>query len=64
MDPKQSQLPQVRNVTLAVRLARHSAQGWHDAALPDDFHDIAEFLHMDPGKVISLVKTGPGAVLR
>jgi HD-like signal output (HDOD) protein len=37
----------VRNVTLAVNLARHSANGWDDAALPDDYHDIAEFLRMD-----------------
>ena len=64
MDPGQARLPQVRNVTLAVRLARHSANGWRDAALPDDFHDIAELLHMDPGKVMSLVKTGPAAVLK
>jgi HD-like signal output (HDOD) protein len=37
----------VRNVTLAVNLARHSANGWDDAALPDDYHDVAEFLRMD-----------------
>ena len=64
MDPEQSSLLQVRNVNLAVRLARHSALGWHDAALPDDIHEIAELLHMEPGKVLSLVKTGPAAVLR
>lgn len=64
MDPDQAGLPQVRNVTLAVSLARHSSNGWHDAALPDDFHGIAEFLHMEPNKVMSLVKTGPAAVLR
>ena len=63
MDPEQARFPSVRNVTLAVRLARHSAQGWHDAALPDDFHEIAELLHMEPGKVMALVKTGPAAVL-
>jgi len=62
MDPEQAKLPQVRNVTLAVRLARHSAHGWHDAALPDDFHEIAELLHMEPSKVITLVKTGSAAV--
>ncbi|MHB1084618.1 MAG: HDOD domain-containing protein [Thiobacillus sp.] len=64
MDPAQSQSPLVRNVTLAVRLARHSANGWHDAALPDDFRDIAELLHMEPSKVMALVRTGPAAVLR
>ena len=37
----------VRNVTLAVNLARHSANGWDDAALPDDYSDIAEFLRVD-----------------
>lgn len=62
MDPEQASLPQVRNVTLAVRLARHSAHGWHDAALPDDFSEIAELLHMEPSKVMTLVKTGSAAV--
>ncbi|MEI8362804.1 MAG: HDOD domain-containing protein [Betaproteobacteria bacterium] len=45
----------VRNVTLAVNLARHSANGWDDAALPDDYHDIAEFLRMDIDRVMRLV---------
>lgn len=63
-DPAKSQSPLVRNVTLAVRLARHSANDWHDAALPDDFRDIAELLHMKPSKVMVLAKTGPAAVLR
>jgi HD-like signal output (HDOD) protein len=38
--------PQRRTVQLAVRLARHSAQGWQDAALPDDITDIADFLNL------------------
>lgn len=37
----------VKNVLLAVNLARHSANGWNDAALPDDYRDIAEFLRVD-----------------
>lgn len=45
----------VRNVTLAVNLARHSANGWDDAALPDDYKDIAEFLRMDIDKVMRTV---------
>ncbi|MFP5418103.1 MAG: HDOD domain-containing protein [Gammaproteobacteria bacterium] len=64
MDANQADLPRVRTVNLAVRLARHSALGWHDAALPDDIHEIADLLHMDPGRVMSLVKTGPAAQLR
>ncbi len=58
-DPAQAQTTRVRTVMLAVNLARHSAHGWHDAALPDDFHEIAKLLHMDPNKVMALVKAGP-----
>lgn len=59
MDPALAQSTRVRTVMLAVNLARHSAHGWHDAALPDDFHEIAALLHMDPNKVMALVKAGP-----
>jgi len=37
----------VKNVILAVNFARHSANGWDDAALPDDYKDIANFLRID-----------------
>ena len=37
-----------RNVRLAVDLARHSANGWDDAALPDDYKAICELLHISP----------------
>lgn len=47
-----------RNVTLAVNLARHSANGWDDAALPDDYHDIAELLRVDVEKVMRIVGAG------
>lgn len=45
----------VRNVTLAVNLARHSAHGWDDAALPDDYTGIAELLRMDVDRVMRIV---------
>jgi HD-like signal output (HDOD) protein len=48
MDDDNASHPRVRNVTLAVRLARHSAHGWDDPALPDDYQDIAELLHITP----------------
>lgn len=38
--------PRVRNVQYAINLARHSAKGWDDPALPDDFKDIEELLHI------------------
>lgn len=36
-----------KNVSLAVNLARHSANGWDDAALPDDYEAVAHFLRLD-----------------
>jgi len=47
MDQQNAEHPRVRNVKLAVDLARHSANGWNDAALPDDFKAIGELLHLD-----------------
>lgn len=38
--------PQVRNVQLAIRVARHAAQGWDNPALPDDVDEIAELLNL------------------
>lgn len=46
----------VKNVSLAVNLARHSANGWDDAALPDDYAAIAEFLHVDVARVLYIIK--------
>jgi ferritin-like protein len=36
----------MRNVLLAIRVARHSAAGWDNAAIPDDVRDIAELLQL------------------
>lgn len=44
-----------KNVSLAVNLARHSANGWDDAALPDDYEEIAKFLHVDVERVLYLI---------
>lgn len=56
-DPAQEKTARVQNVMLAVNLARHSANGWDDAALPDDYRDIAELLRIPVEKVIGM--TGP-----
>lgn len=45
-DDHDSPLAQVRNVQLAIRLARHSAGGWDNPALPDDIDDIARLLNL------------------
>lgn len=47
-DGKHPDHPSVRNVLLAVRLARHTMQGWDNAALPDDIDAIAELLNAAP----------------
>ena len=39
---------QLRNVALAIRVARHSAAGWDNPALPDDVHGIASLLQLSP----------------
>ena len=44
-DNKHAEHPMVRNVLLAVRLARHTEHGWDNPALPDDFEDIAKLLN-------------------
>lgn len=55
MDDNCSTQQRVRNVTLAVNLARHSANGWDDAALPDDYEDIAKLLHLQAWEVMTIV---------
>lgn len=55
-----SQQPRVRNVMLAVNLARHSANGWDDAALPDDYKDIAGLLRMTPEQVFLRIGSDAG----
>jgi HD-like signal output (HDOD) protein len=59
VDPAHSRTQRVRNVTLAVNLARHSAKDWDNAALPDDYREIAALLRMEPDRVEALVKAGP-----
>ena len=55
MDPALAKTVRVQTVMLAVNLARHSALGWDDAALPDDYRAIAALLRTEPDKVMALV---------
>ena len=52
MDPQHAEHPRVRNVKLAVDLARHSANGWTNSAIPDDIKGISELLHINEAAVI------------
>jgi HD-like signal output (HDOD) protein len=60
MDDGNAKQTQVRNVVLAVNLARHSANGWNDAALPDDYRDIGELLRIPAADAMALVAPTEG----
>lgn len=47
MDERQTSNPRVRTVQLATNLARHTAQGWQNPAIPDDLAAIQQLLHID-----------------
>jgi len=53
---KRSNDPQVQCVKLAVRLARHTADGWDDAAIPDDLSEIGTLLNMGPTPTLNLLR--------
>ena len=46
----------VQSVTLALRLARHTALGWDNPAIPDDVADIATLLNLSPTAALQLVQ--------
>lgn len=62
MNDSGTKQPRVRNVELAVNLARHSANGWDDAALPDDYQDIGELLRIPAAQVMVMLGTDAGIV--
>lgn len=62
MDDSSAKQPRVRNVVLAVNLARHSANGWDDAALPDDYNEIGELLRMSADQVMIRVGSDAGTI--
>jgi HD-like signal output (HDOD) protein len=55
-DGKHPDHPIVRNVVLAVRLARHTSHGWDNAAIPDDIRDIAQLLNAAPRVAMAFVR--------
>lgn len=54
-DDHTSHHPQVRNVQLALRVARHSSQGWDNPALPDDIDEIADLLNLGTTPTLHLL---------
>jgi HD-like signal output (HDOD) protein len=55
-DDQHAERSQVRNVLLAVRVARHTAQGWDNAALADDIADIGALLQLGPQPTLALLR--------
>lgn len=55
-DSLQKDSPQVRNVLLAIRLARHTALGWDNPALSDDVREIANLLHLGTEPALQLLR--------
>ncbi len=56
-DARHAEQASVRNVLLAVRLARHSALGWDNPALPDDLTEIAALLNLSPAAALQMVRS-------
>jgi HD-like signal output (HDOD) protein len=52
---KRTHDPQLQCVRLAVRLARHTAEGWHDAAIPDDLREIGTLLNLSVEHTLKLL---------
>jgi HD-like signal output (HDOD) protein len=55
MDEARMRNPRVQNVALAAAVARHSAHGWDDSALPDDYADVAELLGLSNEDVVTRI---------
>jgi HD-like signal output (HDOD) protein len=51
MDEEHANQPRSKNVALACRLARHSANNWFDAGLPDDYQEIGRLLNLNEEEV-------------
>jgi HD-like signal output (HDOD) protein len=52
---KRANDPQVQCVKLAVRLARHTADGWENPAVPDDLSEIGELLQLSHAHTLKLL---------
>lgn len=55
-DERHVDTAQVRNVLLAVRVARHSAAGWDNPALADDVRDIGALLNLGAEPTLHLLQ--------
>jgi HD-like signal output (HDOD) protein len=47
---------QVLTVKLAIQLARHTANGWDNAAVPDDVKEISQLINMAEGPTLATLR--------
>jgi HD-like signal output (HDOD) protein len=55
-DDRHAAHPAARNVMLAIRLARHTVDGWDNPALPDDLRDIAQLLNLSEAATYRMLR--------
>ena len=54
-DDRHAENSQVRNVLLAIRVARHTMDGWDNPAVPDDVRDIATLLRLNEASALAFL---------
>ena len=55
-DDRHAEHPSVQNVVLAIRLARHTADDWDNAAIPDDIVELSELLNLSLAATLKFVR--------
>jgi len=55
-DDRRADQPNATCVKLALRLARHTAQGWDDPAIAHDVSEIASLLNLSPAAALQFVQ--------
>ena len=55
-DDRHADHPSVKSVVLAIRLARHSAGGWDNAAIPDDIVELSQLLNLSLAATMKFVR--------
>jgi len=55
-DDRHAEHPSVQSVMLAIRLARHTADDWDNAAIPDDIVELSELLNLSLAATLKFVR--------
>ena len=55
-DDRHAEHPSVQSVVLAIRLARHTAKSWDNAAIPDDVVELAQLLNLSLAATMKFVR--------